>query len=293
MTAAITQSPVIGSVTDIGPQSWAAVAADRFYSSYDWLRFCEQDASARLRHIVIRRDGTPSAAVPIHNVDAEPNPCYRWRNILADAGLPAPAGRYLLLGTRRGYQSHLLVDRRGGDRRGDVSALVAAAEELAAAEGMASIAALYVPTPDALDLVHARPGTCPVYLADDAWLELPGSGFDDYLDGLPAARRRKVCYEERRFATHRYRVSRTTLANCVDDATRLVAFTEARYQNAVDTAAIRFSFVRQAAVMGDAAEVLLLHDRQGVVGFCLYYLYGRSLYLRTVGFDYGRLRNAY
>jgi predicted N-acyltransferase len=285
---------IVDSVADVGQEYWDSLSRNSFYSSHRWLRFCERDPSARLRYLVVLRDGRPRAAVPIHEVWREPNTVYRWRQLLADAGVRVPTGDGVVVGTRRGYQSHFLSD--ASDHDGyvrDVSVLLDAAKDVAARNNTPTVAALYLTTADVQAITATRPGMYPLHLGDDAWLELPGTGFEDYLDGLPRTRRRNVRHECRRFLAQDYRVTHTTLHRCLDEASRLTALTEARHGKPTDVAAIRDSFAVQAEVMGDRAEVLLLDHGGDAVGFCLFYLHRGVLVLRTVGFDYQCLSDAY
>lgn len=285
---------IADSVNEIGENHWGMLSGNNFYSSYQWLRLCERDPSAQLRYLLALENGLARAAIPIHNVERETNPSYQWTSILANAGVCPPAGASYLLGTRRGYQSHFLSAAISpDDYERDISVLLDTAEHVAATAGVPNLVIPYLTTYDVLRIARLRQGIYPLHLGNDAWIELSGNDFEDYLAQLPSSRRRTVAYESRRFWAQNYQVTHTILGKCIQDASRLTAQTEARHGRLDDVAAIEKTYTLQADVMGERAEVLLLHESDKVIGFCLFYLHGGVMVLRTVGFDYKHLHGAF
>jgi predicted N-acyltransferase len=125
------------------------------------------------------------------------------------------------------------------DRR-VVDDLVAGSIELARAEGLRTVAYLYVNGPQpalrgALG-AHGFAGF-PVAWRSDLWL--PGAGFEDYLRSLGGRRRREVLRERRRLADAGVAVRTAPLAACAADVLRLRELHQRKYGHAFDPAGER------------------------------------------------------
>lgn len=286
----------IGGVPDA---EWDRLAAGRFYSSALWLRLCGLAPGALSGGICVDTPGGGRAAVPVAAVTDESNPHLRWTDLLTGRGLRAPAPQGILVGQRRGYLAHLLGSA-GTDpttvAHGLLDAIRAVqppgADERSDRQPDARVA-MYLTTPDVLALRDAGVQTMPVALKTDAWIEIPPGGWDAWLDSLSSHRARRIRSEVRRFDRVGYKVEHRTLSESYQDVARLMARTEERYGRTIDVAGLAESFRRQGELAGPHAEVLLCSlDGAPPVGFCLYYHWGDTIYLRGIGWDYEQLNDA-
>ncbi|WP_405018386.1 peptidogalycan biosysnthesis protein [Kitasatospora sp. NBC_00070] len=279
-------------------RDWDDLAGNRLYSSHDWLRFCATDVGGRTATGAVHADG---AAVSVTAVAEEPNPFYRWHTQLTSRGLPAPQAAGLLVGQRRGYQTHLLT-RDGVSVESAAPALLDGVRRLGAelagsellpdaAPGSVPCVASFLGTPDVLALRSAGVEAMPVLLTTDAWVSVPAGGWPEWLRTLPSkGRRDSVKQEVKAFGAAGYEITQAPLAECYRQAAELLADTQKRYGHAYDTAVLTESFRLQGAAMGAKAQVLFCgRPGEAAVGFCLFYIHGDTLFVRAVGFDYERL----
>jgi hypothetical protein len=282
---------------------WDALAKDHFYSSSNWLRFCAGDGGVTTGGLHAEAGGTGMVGVPVTAMRRIGNPFYQWSRILGDAGLPSPGPEGLLVGAHRGYQTHILSTP-------DLSREQAAKELLGALEplvkevaggGLAGepadtvpAVAMFLSTEDVVALRAAGVRALPVALQPDAWIPVPEGGWDAWVGSLPSRRRADIVRrDQRKFANVGYEVVHTTLGECHLEAARLLACTERRYGHDADVGELAESILLQSEAMGSDARVLLINrPGEGPVGYCLYYMWGDTLYLRAAGFDYERLAGA-
>ncbi|HEY0639410.1 MAG TPA: hypothetical protein VGD67_17320, partial [Pseudonocardiaceae bacterium] len=227
----------------------------------------------------------PAWAAPVTRVCEPLGGFYAWADLLAARGLPSPPSTGLMVGGRRGYRAHLLPGT--GDR---VTAAAGVVEAVRAATGDGAdgaAVAMYLDDTDVAAFRAAGVTAPPVLLTLDAELPLPADGWDGYLAGLSRGRRHAVRTDARRFAESGLTVEHRPATECATEVGRLMAATEARYGHYADPVGLAAAFARQAAAMADVATVLLCRDEDGVAtGFCLYYVWGDSLFVRAAGFDY-------
>jgi len=276
---------------------FAPLAGNRLYSSHDWLRFCATDIGGSTATGAVHVDG---GAVSVTAVTEEPNSFYQWHTQLTSRGLPAPAPAGLLVGQRRGYQTHVLT-REGADPVRVAAALLDRTRALAAelpggellpdAPGPAPCVASFTTTQDVMALREAGVRTTPVLLTTDAWVSVPEGGWPEWLRALPSkGRRDSVKQEVKAFAAAGYEISSVPLEDSYRQAAELLADTQKRYGHSYDLTVLTESFRRQGAAMGPKAQVLFCaKPGERPVGFCLYYIHGDTLFVRAVGFDYERL----
>jgi hypothetical protein len=281
---------------------WDALAGDLLYATSAWLRYCEAETGgvARAGAVFAGRE----AAVPITAVEREDNRFYQWHTQLTDRGLPSPGPAGVLVGARRGYRTHLLAapgtprERAAGlllDQLGKLRAEVAKAGLLpSAGPGEPPCVAMFLGTDDASALRAAGVSATPVLLSLDAEIPVPPGDWQDWLRALPSkGRRDTVKHEVKAFQAAGYRITRAPLTECYREAARLLAFTQRRHGHPHDLARLTESFHRQAQEMGPAADVLWCRrGDEPPTGYCLYYISGDTLYVRSVGLDYDRLAGA-
>ncbi|MGK5113670.1 GNAT family N-acetyltransferase [Geodermatophilus sp. CPCC 205506] len=276
--------------------AWDRLAAEHFYSSADWLTFCAGHGGGISGAVVSSVDGLPSAAVPVWEPTEPPSPLYRWNDVLSGHRLPTLPERGLIVGPRQGYQTHIL-SASGPVRAEAVAELVSLVqtwplERCPRGDGSARVA-MYVTSADAQALADAGVTHTPVLLEADAWFDLPPGGWDAWLATLPAKRRSNVRNEVGRFQRAGYTVDHLPLAECWAELAPLAASTQAKYGHVAPEAHWRGLLHRHMTGMGRAARVAVCRRRGGdIVGFCLYYIRGNTLFLRWAGFDYDRLDRA-
>lgn len=298
MTSATSFADPLGGVT---PEQWDDLAAGRLYSAARWTAFCAGDGTNRAGAVTAWTSRGRLAALPVTAVVDEPNPFYRWHQILRAAGLRAPAAEGILAGPHRGYQTHLLGHASRRDLADALLDQLFRTPHHAVEAGLfggrpvsqVPFVAMFLTTEDVVALRDAGVCTTPVLLKPDAWIPIPPGGWDAWLASLPSRRRAELVRREiRRFDAAGYEVIDTTLGNTYEIAGRLIANTEARYGHHTEPAAHVRSLGKQASAMGCAARVLLCRRAGVPVGYCCYYLFGDTLYLRSAGFDYERLADA-
>ncbi|SEF04536.1 hypothetical protein SAMN05216489_09914 [Streptomyces sp. 3213] len=279
----------------LGDTEWDGLADGRFYSSALWLRQCALDPGSISGGLHVETSGGGRAAIPVAAVTDEPNPPLQWHDLLAARGLPAPEPGGLLVGQRRGYLAHLLTGE-GTDRTEAAAAVLDAVRALRSPlHGESKIArvAMYLTTEDVRALRAAGVRTAPVALTTDAWIEIPPGGYHAWLESLSAHRARRIRSEVRKFEKAGYKVEHRTLTESWQDVARLLARSLLRYGRTIDVAATAESFRKQGQLAGSRAEVVLC-SRPGEppVGFCQYYRWGDTVYLRALGLDHDRLASA-
>lgn len=295
----MTTSAVFASVTGgASAAEWDALAAGHLYSSHDWLRFCATDIGGTTLTGAVR---TEDGAVPVTAVVDEPNSFYQWHTQLTARGLPSPAPAGLLVGQRRGYQTHLLT-RAGISPEKAAGGLLDGIRETAASlsdtlplhgmpPGPAPAVAGFLTTGDVFALRDAGVRTSPVLLTTDAWVSVPEGGWTEWLRSLPSkGRRDSVKQEVKAFDAAGYVLTRAPLSECYAEAAGLLADTQKRYGHPYDLGVLTESFRLQSVAMGDKAQVLFaVRPGERPVGFSLFYVHGDTLAVRAVGFDYDRL----
>jgi hypothetical protein len=271
------------------PAVWDGLAGRNFYSSAAWLAFCAADFGGESAAAVVRRGDEPACAIPFVEVH-DPSvllSLYRWHDVLAEYGLPAPPPAGLLVGPREGYQTHVLSGP-DGPATADVEELVGRIRE-----AHADAVAMYVTTAGASAFRDAGVETVPVALEADAWIEVPEGGWEPWLESLPKKRRYSVRQEVRRFGEAGYRVDQVGLPECWSQLGDMASATQAKYGEASDPEPLLRALENHARCMGDDARVALCRTGDGdPVGFCLYYVWADTVFIRWAGFDYERLADA-
>jgi uncharacterized protein len=265
--------------------AWDRLAGRNFYSTADWLGFCAADFGGDSSAAVSYRDGEPVCAVPYVRTSESLFSSYRWHDLLTAAGLPAPAAGGVLVGPREGYQTHFL-----GAARATPAELADVVAQARAAAGGESCVAMYVATDDVHALRRAGIATTPVLLKPDAWIELPGSNWAGWEASLSKNRRKMVRRDVRQFRDGGYRIEQVPLPQCWHLLGELASATQAKYGHATAPEVELTSLRNHAVSMGDAARTALLYAPDGALaGFCLYYLWQGTVFLRWLGLDYDRL----
>lgn len=281
------ESPLITSIVDsvraVPATEWERLARPAgFYLSHQWLAGEEEDPTATSAYALVRdRTGDLLAAAPLYLVRDEPNDSYQPGSVL-----PSHLRPRVIAGARRGYHNTPLT-APGLDpvqRDACLTLLRDAARHFADRNGTTHWWP-YLTTPAATRLARFYPGH-PLHLEDDALIPLPGAGIDDYIASLPSQRRVGIRRERRAFAAAGLDVRHQALADCFEEAGVLLAGHQQDHghdRDGID--AMTGLLERQAAAMGSAARVVAAYDRRRMTGFCLYYHYGATTWIRAVAVD--------
>jgi len=263
---------------------WDAMTPDRFYSSRPWLAVCAAMSTGPVGAVTAELPGGGLAALPVSVVSGVSQSFYDWNAALSARGLPELPSFGLLAGPASGYQSHLLATP-GADRCEVAAGLRAALDDV----GLPAVV-MFLGTPDAAALAEAGVTAPPVLINADAWLPIPEGGWEAWTSSLGRRRREMVRRDVRRFEAAGYEVADEPLSDWVKTAATLLEATESRYGHRGDY--LRW-LTTQVRHLGPAARVILCRPPgEPPVGHVLYYVHGDTLYLRSAGFDYARLRGA-
>lgn len=269
---------------------WDELVGRNFYSSASWLDFCATEHDAVVEGVVAAGNGTAAeVAVPVFSEADLAGSRYDWNDQLASRSLPALADGGILVGPCEGYQTHVL---RATPRPapGAVARLLAELRERAAEN---ACVAMYLNTED-VRLFRAAGVSAPAVLLEcDAWLPVPDGGFDAWLAALRKKRRHYVRKEIAAFTSAGYRIQHLPLRECSTAIAPLAISTEAKYGFVATLDEDIATFQNHERCLGDAAMVALCLLDDAPVGFCLYYVWRDTIFIRWVGFDYPRLRDAY
>jgi uncharacterized protein len=277
----------------VAPAEWDRLAGRNFYSSAAWLGFCATDFGSDSGVAVSYRDRAPVCAVPFVEAGGSLFATYRWYEILPACGLPTPPRRGVLVGPREGYQTPLRGADAGASAE-EVHAVVQRVRDFVAdnhSGSQSACVAMYVPTEDALAMQRAGVVAPPVLLEADAWIEVPDGGWAAWEERLSSKRRQRVRREVRRFHDAGFHIEHWPLSACWQQLGRLARATLAKHgQDGEAEAELAGVLRNHVRCLGEAAQTALLWDVEGaLVGFCLYYVWGDTIFLRWAGFDYKRL----
>lgn len=271
---------------------WDELAGRNFYSSANWLDFCATEYGAVVDAVVAAGNSTAAevaVAVSLFSGADLAGSRYDWNAQLASRSLPPLSAGGLLVGPREGFQTRLLR----ATPRPTPGAVTQLLTELRARAAENACVAMYLNTED-VRLFHAAGVPAPAVLLEcDAWLPVPDGGFDTWFAALSKKRRYCVRKEVAAFTSAGYRIQHLPLRECSTAIAPLAVQTESKYGNAFTAAEDLATFRNHERCLGDAAMVTLCTLDDIPVGFCLYYVWRDTIFVRWAGFDYPRLRNAY
>ncbi|GAA3084395.1 GNAT family N-acetyltransferase [Streptosporangium carneum] len=278
---------VVEELESIRQPDWDRLAtSDDFYLSYRWLRTLEGDPRVGDHYVLAHDGGTLVGALPIFDIRFEGSAFYApERHHLALTG----GGRWLLAGGRRAYHSGILLPGDEPDRRRVLRALLEAGLRLAAERDARGLVWMFAPTRVAGEL-REEGGTAAF---DTVEACLTADGWDGYLTGLSARRRKNTVRERRRFEQVGYELAEQPLDDCWRTLAELVANVQQKYGHRSTSESMRRVLAPQARFLDDESVTFTARREGRMVGGALRYRFGDTLYARMVGFDYARLLNAY
>jgi uncharacterized protein len=274
----------------ISRAAWDGLVGRNFYSTANWLDFCATEHAGAVDAVVAAGDGTPAeVAVPLFSGPDLVGSPYDWNAQLARRSLPTLSPDGFLVGPREGYQTQLL----SATPQPTPDAVSQLLTELRGRAADRACVAMYLNTEGVRHFRAAGVPAPAVLLECDAWLPVPEGGFDAWFAGLSKKRRYSVQHEMTTFTSAGYRIQHLPLRECSAAIAPLAVRTEAKYGYVATVEEDLASFGNHEQCLGDAAMVALCTLDDVPVGFCLYYVWQDAVFVRWVGFDYPRLRDAY
>ncbi|MEU6671572.1 GNAT family N-acetyltransferase [Streptomyces sp. NPDC046727] len=277
------------SLGGVPESAWDRLAGPHFYSSSMWLGHCA-DGSPHPPAAVAARQGDRTVAVPVTPGYTPKQANYDWAATLAGRGLPGIPGTGTLVGPTQGYQTALLGDLT--DAGLVAEALRRARDTLDPSSGDASCVAMFLDTEGARAAERAGVEAVPVLLEPDAWIEVPEGGWDAWIASFPSKRRISIRREVRAFEEAGFTVSHVPLGECWELLPDLTVPAAAKYGASTERERFVKAFSTYVRTTGDAARVALCRRDGEPVGFCIYYVWQDSVFLRWAAFDYARLAKA-
>lgn len=273
-------------------QAWNRLAHGSMFASHGWLAAQEGWSPVRHRYLLAHSDGDLLGAMPVYDDEQGFWSQYRLSNVFDTLNFD---GHYLIAGGVAGYHHDLLIagDLDDGERRQVLSALLEAARDAAAATAAQGVVFFYTPHEAARELAASEGALPPLLMPPEAVVPLPGNRFADYLHSLKSHKRREIGREERVFNAAGFRLETGPLSRYLSEAAPLLAQVEGKYGNNVDIDIFEDSLRRQAEALDERSVVFACREGTDLVGFVLAFEWGSTLYARTIGFDYERLRGAY
>jgi hypothetical protein len=279
---------VVDTLETLTRHAWDRLADDgSFYLSYDWLRYIESDHAEQPRYLLCTESGVPQGALTLYRVREAYRAMYRSERLGELLGI---AGDTLLAGACRGFRSTLLLGPALADRTQTVAALIESARAQAAAEGCAGIVLPFLTTAALLDVARAAPVRAAFDMAE-AEIEDCGRGLAAYTEDSPRRVRNKIRSDLARFAGAGWVLRERNLADCWQDAARLLDALQRKYGHHEKTLQQQERFVAgQAKHLAGSTVAFTCEDGHGIAGIAVFYRWRATLVGGFAGFDYGRLR---
>jgi hypothetical protein len=286
---------------------------DELYLSPQWIKMEEEVRVARPFHLLCLADGEgasarPAAVAAAWGLVVEQSASwpfmradYVLTQLLETRGIPVTpeTGQTLksllphaYLGALRGGTTRLQVSPAlspAGTRQA-VREVLQGAEAMARAEGIASIAFLYVPDDDEFvrevldDLGYLAFG--PAHNA--SLLNVPGQTFTDYLSGFGKRRRDSIRWERRKVAAAGVQIAAEPLSRDLsEEMMPLEAQLFRKYGHPSYPADITRRLHRRVAEeYGRSAQVITARADGALRGYAAFIRVGATLYSRDTGYDY-------
>lgn len=276
---------IVRSLDEISQESWDRLAAQSgFYLSHAWLRTYEDNPRTDPAYVLVNDGEHLIAALPITTVQEETNERYDVRRVYGAASYPE-----VILGSRRGYRSALLLDSET-DLHVRTAALHLLRDGAHGLIGDRPARFWYVPDSDlesCLEFVGAR---CGPEIGQDAMISIPSGGFEEYTTTLPNPR--KIKRERRVFLERGYDTAIEPLSDVASEIGPLLHQLESKYGSTKDVG-FYIKYFELLADSADPGEVLTCRRNGKVLGFCHFYTFGGGIWGRTVGFDYPHLADGF
>jgi uncharacterized protein len=283
---------VIDRLDAVAEADWnRLVDDDSFFLSYDWLRYIESEGTEEPRYVLAVDGGVPCGALPLYRIREAYRPLYRGEHFGELLGF---SGEALVAGACRGFHSTWLLpadDGAASGRPAALAALVAAARRQAGERGYAGLVFPFLTTGALLEVARVA-GVRAAYDLTEAELSVVSGGFDAYLEQAPRRVRARLRSDRERFERAGWAIRERDLADCWQDAARLLDNLQRKYRHTDKTLADRErTLASQSRHMAAESVTFTVEDDDGIAGMALYYRWRSTMFGAVAGFDYDRLRD--
>ncbi|MEV0412684.1 GNAT family N-acetyltransferase [Streptomyces sp. NPDC050448] len=265
-------------------RAWDQLAAPKsFYAGTRWLEFQrEQEQGGRVHHVCVRSGDRLVGAVAVFVVDRPSSGNYHPGKLFPDAADQGDRPVTLVGSSRGFYSGPLLSDDRA------LEPLLDAVQDIADTHSDGLAWWLYATSADAA-LLARRSGVTPRLLNGECVIPLPGSGFEDYLEGLLSSRRKRIRRDLREFESAGLRLSRARLSDEYQRCGALLAATQQKYGVQASADAMTLWLEQLSRAARDTGRLhLCMNAEEQPIGFSLIFTEGQTAYTRAIGFDYER-----
>jgi uncharacterized protein len=283
-------------VGEFAAADWDRLAAGNLYLSHAWLDAVETDQVPAVRYLALRSAGSGDllGATPVNVIDGDwpaaiPAPERLSRPGPEPAPVPADWLPAVSVGARIGYDNDLLVDP---DLPPDAQLRVIRELLAAAAELAPNRLAPHLNQRGAGRFAAAGWRLAPT--TQSASIMVRGRSFEEYVAGLPRRVAGSVRREARAYA-ERYPdgVGREPLTACAAELAPLSVSLHRKYGGDADADRQRRFYARVGAALGDRSVVFTCRREGRLVGYALGLEWAGVLHMRSAGFDYDRLQQAF
>lgn len=269
----------------IPPAEWdALVPDDAFYDSHAWLAAVELDRTARPTYWLAELGRQVVGALVTYRVHLPGLPMTDPRSNPATRNID---GHFVIAGSRRGYRTRLLTAPGipAADTSSVVRELVRCAVSQSSSSGYDGLCFMYLLADDA-GLLRSAVDARLVDLEQQAFLDLPFSSADEWIEGLSKNNRSTMRRERKKFEHAGLTCRLENLEDNIDTVARLAAATENKYGNETAQSAIARVLRHQIRAADDLARLFVTRDRAGRAIACsLQYHWRHTLYSRLYGAD--------
>jgi hypothetical protein len=262
------------------------------YASPGWLTAMERISPEVTRYVVATDGERVLGVLPVYLLDEAG--AGHYHPALAFGNTDGLSGPVAVLGGRAGYLTGWLLSS-DADARAVLGSLLRAADDVATAHGAGVLTAQYLPPAAAAVLAQTGLVQPDEVIAHSAHVtvELPGTGFDDYLDLLSARRRSTVRRDLARFAASGLRLDTCRLSEALAFAPRMLAAVMARRGGQPNEDRMRSALEAQIATLDDVSTVAVASTASGQpVAYSLSYRHNDTLFVRLAGLDHDRAQTA-
>ncbi len=232
--------------------------------------------------------GIAVGLLPIYNYISS-NPRYQLNHILR--GMPSSpllASSYFG-GALSGYQTDLPTVSSSSVNTATKALLASALHMIGKSE------TLIIPyiTTRAADAIVNIPSAHILLEGVDAWLDVPTSPFDEYVESLRAEPRRLIRRDIAAFRQAKLTADIVPLRGCISTFAPLTVQNSVKYGLKATEKYVADYLNIIAEVFGDDSVVFLAKDGSRLVGGALGLIHEGILYLREVGFDYSAITGSH
>ncbi len=281
MTSALKAPAGVPGVNPLRPHS--------VYSSMRWLTVRELGGSAPYAYATGGSErSSPVGLLPVYN-RASTDPHYHIEHILRGVPPGSVSQSPCFAGPMSGFLADLPTIASASAETA-ARALLASAQQIAGKTE--SLIFPYITTATAA-LIADTPSVRILLEGADAWLDVPCSPFEEYVESLRADDRRIVRKDTAAFRQGGLTASIEPLSDCVSSFVPLVVQNCSKYGQGCSESCVETSDENKANELRNIAEifkddsvVFAARDGNRLVGGALGLIHEDTLYLREVGFDY-------